>query len=412
MGQKTHPIGFRLGVIKDWQSRWFASKAEEYSNLIKEDIEVRKTILDRYPDAGISRVEIERSNDVVITVHTARPGIVIGRGGQRVEELRKELEAGTSKRARLNVQEIRQPELDAYLVARNVAEQLERRVAFRRAIRQTVTRTMQAGALGIKILISGRLGGADIARQEKAMEGRVPLHTLRADIDYNIAEAATEFGRIGIKVWIYKGDIVPEPAEILADPAAGQPDMPPIQVNVSGNAPAPQPAQAAPQPAQAAPQVVPAAPAPPPAAPVATPPAQPVAPVQPAAPVATPPAQPAAPAAPPVQPAAPVATPPAQPVAPAAPLVQPTAPVATPPAAPVVTPPPAAPVITPPAEPITPATPADPPVATPPAAPAEPTQSAEPAPAQPEPDAPAPTSTSEPTPEPTGENNNAPAQES
>ena len=393
MGQKTHPIGFRLGVIKDWQSRWFASKAEEYSNLIKEDIEVRKTILDRYPDAGISRVEIERSNDVVITVHTARPGIVIGRGGQRVEELRKELEAGTSKRARLNVQEIRQPELDAYLVARNVAEQLERRVAFRRAIRQTVTRTMQAGALGIKILISGRLGGADIARQEKAMEGRVPLHTLRADIDYNIAEAATEFGRIGIKVWIYKGDIVPEPAEILADPAAGQPDMPPIQVNVSGNAPAPQPAQAAPQPAQAAPQVVPAAPAPPPAAPVATPPAPPAAPPQPAP-----------------APAAPVATP-----APAAPPVQPTAPVATPPAAPVVTPPPAEPVITPPAEPVAPAAPTEPPPADAPAA-TPPTQSApaqpDPAPAQPEPDVPAPTSAPEPTPEPTGENNNAPAQES
>lgn len=412
MGQKTHPIGFRLGVIKDWQSRWFASKAEEYSNLIKEDIEVRKTILDRYPDAGISRVEIERSNDVVITVHTARPGIVIGRGGQRVEELRKELEAGTSKRARLNVQEIRQPELDAYLVARNVAEQLERRVAFRRAIRQTVIRTMQAGALGIKILISGRLGGADIARQEKAMEGRVPLHTLRADIDYNIAEAATEFGRIGIKVWIYKGDIVPEPAEIQADPAA-QPDMPPIQVNVSGNAPAPQPAQAAPQPAQAAPQVVPAAP-----------PAPPAAPVQPAAPVAAPPppAQPTpAPVAPPQ--AAPVAAPPAQPVAPAqstpapaTPPVQPTTPVATPPAAPVVTSPPvqpappAEPAITPPAQPAPAQTE---PAATPPtqSAPAQP----DPAPAQPAPEPTpetAPTSAPEPTPEPTGENNNAPAQES
>ena len=390
MGQKTHPIGFRLGVIKDWQSRWFASKAEEYSNLIKEDIEVRKTILDRYPDAGISRVEIERSNDVVITVHTARPGIVIGRGGQRVEELRKELEAGTSKRARLNVQEIRQPELDAYLVARNVAEQLERRVAFRRAIRQTVTRTMQAGALGIKILISGRLGGADIARQEKAMEGRVPLHTLRADIDYNIAEAATEFGRIGIKVWIYKGDIVPEPAEILADPAAGQPDMPPIQVNVSGNAPAPQPAQAAPQPAQAAPQVVPAAPAPPPVAPVATPPAQPAAPPQPAPAPAAPPQPAPAPAAPPPAapaPAAPVATP-----APAAPPVQPAAPVATPPAAPTEPPPADAPAATPPTQ----------------SAPAQPEP--EPAPAQPESAQPNPEP--EPTPEPTGENNNAPAQES
>ncbi len=302
MGQKTHPIGFRLGVIKDWQSRWFAATAEEYSGLIKEDIDVRKTIYDRYPDAGISRVEIERGNDVVVTVHTARPGIVIGRGGQRVEELRKELEAGTSKRARLNVQEIRQPELDAYLVAKNVAEQLERRVAFRRAIRQTVIRTMQAGALGIKILISGRLGGADIARQEKAMEGRVPLHTLRADIDYNIAEAATEFGRIGIKVWIYKGDIVPEPAGIQPETAAGQSGR---QAAVSGPPPAPQPAQAAPQPAQAVPQVVPAAPPPPtpaPAAPVQPAPAQPAPP--PAAPVATPA---------PVQPAAPVAPPPAQP---------------------------------------------------------------------------------------------------
>lgn len=235
MGQKTHPIGFRLGVIKDWQSRWFASKPEEYRSLVKEDIEVRDMILARYPEAGISRVEIERSNAVVITIHTARPGIVIGRGGQRVEELRKELEAKTAKRARLNVHEIRQPELDAYLVGRNVAEQLERRVAFRRAIRQTVMRTMQAGALGIKVLISGRLGGADIARREKAMEGRVPLHTLRADIDYAIAEASTEFGRIGIKVWIYKGDIVPEPRE-RPQAAPAQSGIAPIQVTVTAGA--------------------------------------------------------------------------------------------------------------------------------------------------------------------------------
>lgn len=244
MGQKTHPIGFRLGVIKDWQSRWFASKPEEYRSLVKEDIEVRDMILARYPEAGISRVEIERSNAVVITIHTARPGIVIGRGGQRVEELRKELEAKTAKRARLNVHEIRQPELDAYLVARNVAEQLERRVAFRRAIRQTVMRTMQAGALGIKVLISGRLGGADIARREKAMEGRVPLHTLRADIDYAIAEASTEFGRIGIKVWIYKGDIVPEPRE-RPQSAPAQSGIAPIQVTVTAGAAESAPANAA-----------------------------------------------------------------------------------------------------------------------------------------------------------------------
>jgi len=210
MGQKTHPIGFRLGIVKDWQSRWIATRPHEYRALVNEDMRIREMILNRYPEAGISRIEIERGSiDVVISIHTARPGIVIGRGGQRVEDLRKELEGLTEKRARLNVNEIRQPELDAYLVARSVADQLERRIAFRRAIRQGVTRTMQAGALGIKILISGRLGGADIARKEKAMEGRVPLHTLRADIDYSLAEAATEFGRIGVKVWIYKGDILP-----------------------------------------------------------------------------------------------------------------------------------------------------------------------------------------------------------
>lgn len=229
MGQKTHPIGFRLGITKDWDSRWFAAKPVDYRNLVTEDLGIRKLILTRYPDAGISKVEIERgSSDVVITVHTARPGIVIGRGGQRVEELRKDLEGLTERRARLNVQEIRQPEMDAYLVARNVADQLERRMAFRRVIRQSVTRTMQAGALGIKVNISGRLGGADIARREKAMEGRVPLHTLRADIDYSIAEAATEFGRIGVKVWIYKGDILPAREEEEAVE-----DMLPIEVTVS-----------------------------------------------------------------------------------------------------------------------------------------------------------------------------------
>lgn len=230
MGQKTHPIGFRLGITRDWDSRWFASKPEDYRNLVTEDMGIRKLILNRYPEAGISKVEIERgSSDVVITVHTARPGIVIGRGGQRVEELRKDLEGLTERRARLNVQEIRQPELDAFLVARNVADQLERRMAFRRVIRQSVTRTMQAGALGIKVNISGRLGGADIARREKAMEGRVPLHTLRANIDYSLAEAATEYGRIGVKVWIYKGDILPVSK---AEEEAAE-DIPPIEITVT-----------------------------------------------------------------------------------------------------------------------------------------------------------------------------------
>ena len=183
MGQKTHPIGFRLGVIKEWQTTWFAQRPDDYRNLVKEDMAVRDTINERFPDAGVSRIDIERgSSDATVTIHTARPGIVIGRGGQRVEQLRRDLERLTSRRVRLNVQEIRQPELDAYLVARNVADQLVRRIAFRRAIRQAVSRTMQAGAQGVKILIAGRLGGADIARKEKAMEGRVPLHTLRADI--------------------------------------------------------------------------------------------------------------------------------------------------------------------------------------------------------------------------------------
>lgn len=210
MGHKTHPIGFRLGVIKDWQSRWFAGNAKDYSARVVEDDRIRTVINTRYAEAGISRVEIERSaQDLTVNVHTARPGIVIGRGGQRVDELRKAVEmAADGKRVRLNVLEIRQPELDAYLVARNIADQLERRVMFRRATRQAVQRTMQAGARGVKATVSGRLGGAEIARREKVMEGQVPLHTLRADIDYGLAEAHTTMGRIGVKVWVYRGEII------------------------------------------------------------------------------------------------------------------------------------------------------------------------------------------------------------
>ncbi|MDA1348916.1 MAG: 30S ribosomal protein S3 [Chloroflexi bacterium] len=208
MGQKTHPVGFRLGIVKGWQANWFASKQSDYRGMVLEDLAIRQTILTGYQDAGISRVEIERnSRDLVITIHTGRPGIVIGRGGTRVEELRKQLEEMTKRLARLNVQEIRQPEMDAFLVDRSVADQLERRIAFRRAMRQAVSRTMQAGALGVKIVASGRLGGSEIARTEKAREGRVPLHTIRSDIDYGLTAAATEFGRIGVKAWIYKGDI-------------------------------------------------------------------------------------------------------------------------------------------------------------------------------------------------------------
>ena len=209
MGQKIHPNGFRVGITRDWHATWFAGQ-KEYASLVTEDINIRQAIDGMYEDAGISKVDIERdSNEVAVTIHTARPGIVIGRGGQRVDELRKHLETLTgNRRAKLNVKEVRQAELDAYLVARNVADQLERRIAFRRAIRQAVMRTMQAGAEGIKITCSGRLAGADIARAEKAMEGRVPLHTLRADIDYGLAEAQTEFGVIGVKVWICRGEIM------------------------------------------------------------------------------------------------------------------------------------------------------------------------------------------------------------
>ena len=235
MGHKTHPIGFRLGIIKDWQAKWFAHKQADYRALVLEDLAIRKTIWGRYPDAGLSHVDIERSSsDLVITIHTARPGIVIGRGGQRVEELRKDLEKLTDRRARLNVQEIRQAELNAYLVARSVADQLERRIAFRRAMRQAVSRTMQAGALGIKIISKGRLGGSDIARREKNMEGRVPLHTLRADIDYGLAEAATDVGRIGVKVWIYKGDILAAPSV-----EAEEVDILPIEVTLTPEEEAP-----------------------------------------------------------------------------------------------------------------------------------------------------------------------------
>ncbi len=214
MGHKTHPIGFRLGIIRDWDATWFAAKGDAYRALVQEDLRIRRAILSRYTDAGIAKINIERSSsDLIITVHTSRPGIVIGRGGQRIEELRKLLEGLTGKKARVNVQEIRQPELNAYLVARSVADQLERRVAFRRAMRQAMSRAMQAGAKGIKIVCAGRLGGGEIARREKVMEGRVPLHTLRADIDYGIAEAATLMGKVGTKVWLYRGDILPEQRE-------------------------------------------------------------------------------------------------------------------------------------------------------------------------------------------------------
>ena len=213
MGRKVHPLSFRIGGIRDWQARWYADK--HYADFLQEDFKLRQAIQSRYAEAGVSLVEIERqANEVSITIHTARPGIVIGRGGQRVDESRLYMEKIIGKRVRLNIREIQQPELDAYLVARAVAEQIERRIAYRRAMKQAMFRTMQAGAKGIKINLAGRLGGVEIARRQMMHQGQVPLHTLRADIDYGFTEAHTTLGQIGVKVWIYKGDILPEAKEI------------------------------------------------------------------------------------------------------------------------------------------------------------------------------------------------------
>ena len=209
MGHKVHPIGFRLGIIYSWQSKWYADK--NYRELLHEDLDIRRQIFKKLSDAAVSRVELERNaNQVIVTIHTAKPGIVIGRGGQKVDELRNEIEKMSGRRVRVNIIEIRQPELDAYLVARSVADQLVRRVAFRRAMKQAVTRTMQRGARGVKIQVAGRLGGAEMSRRETEKDGRVPLHTLRADVDFGQAEARTTFGRIGVKAWIYRGDVLPE----------------------------------------------------------------------------------------------------------------------------------------------------------------------------------------------------------
>lgn len=213
MGRKVHPIGFRLGIIKDWDSKWFA-EGEEYSRLLIQDVEVRKLIRERLGRAGISRIEIQRfPRRVAITIRTAKPGVVIGRRGANVNALKAELEeltGVTGKNLRLDVVEVEQPELDARVVAESVAEQLERRVSRRRAMRQAMGRAMRAGAEGIKIACKGRLAGAEMARREWVREGRVPLHTLRADIDYAMEESLTTYGRIGVKVWIYRGDILPE----------------------------------------------------------------------------------------------------------------------------------------------------------------------------------------------------------
>ncbi|WP_099222927.1 30S ribosomal protein S3 [Listeria costaricensis] len=208
MGQKVHPIGMRIGVIRDWDSKWYAEK--DYADFLHEDLRIRDYIFKRLADASVSRVEIERAaNRVNITIHTAKPGMVIGKGGSEVEALRKSLNELTKKRVHINIVEIKRADLDAKLVAENIARQLEGRASFRRAQKQAIQRTMRAGAKGIKTQVSGRLGGADIARAEHYSEGTVPLHTLRADIDYAWEEADTTYGKLGVKVWIYRGEVLP-----------------------------------------------------------------------------------------------------------------------------------------------------------------------------------------------------------
>ena len=210
MGQKVNPHGLRVGVIKDWDSKWYADK-KNFADLLVEDNNIRKYVKKKLYTAGISKIEIERAaNRVKVSIHTAKPGMVIGRGGAGVEELRAEIEKLTNKSVVINVEEIKNLDMDAVLVAESIAEALERRISFRRAMKQAIQRTMRQGALGIKTSVSGRVGGADMARTEGYSEGTIPLQTLRADIDYGFAEADSTYGKLGVKVWLYKGEVLPE----------------------------------------------------------------------------------------------------------------------------------------------------------------------------------------------------------
>lgn len=215
MGQKIHPHGLRLGIIKTWDAKWYAGK--DFAANLHEDLKIRKFIKTKAFSAGVSKLVIERaSNRVKVIIHTAKPGMIIGRGGAGIEEMKKNLKQLTGKQIDINIAEVRQPDMDAQLVAENIAAQLERRIAFRRAMKQSIQRTMRMGAKGIKVMVGGRLNGAEIARSETARDGSIPLHTLRADIDYGTAEAHTTYGLIGVKVWIYKGEILPEVKKVAA----------------------------------------------------------------------------------------------------------------------------------------------------------------------------------------------------
>ncbi len=212
MGQKVNPHGLRVGIIDDWDSRWYADK--DFSDYLVEDYKIREYLKKRLFSAGISKIEIERASDrVKIIIHTAKPGVVIGKGGTEIENIRKELEKMIHKKPVVDVKEIKRPDRDAQLVAENIAAQLENRVSFRRAMKSAMSRALKAGALGIKTEASGRLGGSDMARSEFYSEGTIPLQTLRADIDYGFAEAGTTYGKVGVKVWIYKGEILPSKKE-------------------------------------------------------------------------------------------------------------------------------------------------------------------------------------------------------
>lgn len=209
MGQKVNPHGLRIGIIKDWDTKWYAND-KNFSDLLVEDVKIRKFIKKKLYISGVSRIEIERAaNKIKVNVHTAKPGLVIGKGGAGIEDLRKEVEKLTGKSVLINITEIKVPELDSQLVAENIASQLEKRISFRRAMKQAMSRAMKIGAKGIKTAVAGRLGGAEIARSEHYHEGTIPLQTLRADIDYGFAEADTTYGKLGVKVWIYKGEVLP-----------------------------------------------------------------------------------------------------------------------------------------------------------------------------------------------------------
>jgi small subunit ribosomal protein S3 len=219
VGQKVNPVGMRVGIIRDWESKWFAGK--DFGTLLMEDVKIREYLKKKLKDSAVSHIEIERAaNRVNVTIHTAKPGMVIGKGGAEVEVIRTYIASLSNKKVHINIAEIKNPEIDAILVAEAIAQQLERRVSFRRAMKQAMQRTMRSGAKGIKVATSGRLGGAEIARTEGYSEGTVPLHTLRADIDYGTAEAATTYGRIGVKVWIYRGEVLPT-AKKKAQPEGG-----------------------------------------------------------------------------------------------------------------------------------------------------------------------------------------------